>query len=310
MEQDEGLAAVAAAHAGRGSAGYLLLTVDAPAEAREAAAALLHELPAGGLVEEEGPAGFVRLRAYLRAEAAVGGRLDELRRRLGALSSFGLGAVAPELRVEEAAEEPWATAWRAHYHAFPVGRRLWVVPTWERADLPAGAVPIRLDPGMAFGSGLHPSTQLCLRLLEEHLQPGWSVADVGTGSGILAVAAAKLGAARVLAVDHDPLAAEVARANAAHNGVAEAVSVVVGNLLDPVPAPVDLILANLTADAVIPLAPQLVPRLRPGGLAILSGIADVREAEVRRAVGGAGLRLLQVAAQGEWRALLVAAAGP
>ncbi|MDR7426786.1 MAG: 50S ribosomal protein L11 methyltransferase [Armatimonadota bacterium] len=317
MEQDEGPAAVAAAGVGRRSAGYLLLTVDAPAEAREAVAALLHELPTGGVIEEEGTAGLVRLRAYLRAEAAggpqaqgAGGGLDELCRRLAALPSFGLGAIPPTLSLKEAAEEPWATSWREHYHAFPVGRRLWVVPTWERPDLPADAVPIRLDPGMAFGSGLHSSTQLCLQLLEEYLQPGWSVADVGTGSGILAVAAAKLGAARVLAVDHDPLAVEVARSNVAHNHVQQTVEVVLGDLLAPLDVPVDLILANLTASAVISLTPEIVPRLRPGGRAILSGITDLREADVRQALGGAGLRPLQVAAAGEWRAFLAAVAEP
>ncbi|MDQ7850594.1 MAG: 50S ribosomal protein L11 methyltransferase, partial [Armatimonadota bacterium] len=130
------------------------------------------------------------------------------------------------------------------------------------------------------------------------------------GSGILAVAAAKLGAARVLAVDHDPLAVEVARSNVAHNHVQQTVEVVLGDLLAPLDVPVDLILANLTASAVISLTPEIVPRLRPGGRAILSGIADLREADVRQALGGAGLRPLQVAAAGEWRAFLAAVAEP
>jgi ribosomal protein L11 methyltransferase len=277
--------------------------VTAAPEAREAVAALLHDIPSGGLIEEEGPGGTVSLRAFLHADAADAA-LALLRHRLAALPGFGLGAAPPRLHLEEVPDDAWATVWKDHFHAFPVGRRLWVVPTWERPALPVGALPIRLDPGMAFGSGLHATTQLCLGLLEAHLRPGDTVADVGTGSGILAIAAAKLGASRVRAVDHDPAAVEVARANVLQNGVGDTVTVVGGDLLDPVVVPVDVILANLTADLLLIVAPQIAARLRPAGRAILSGIADVREEEVRRALTACGLAVTGASAAEEWRALV------
>ncbi len=312
MEKDEGSPPVDATEAGTAAAGtaarHLALTVTAPTEAKEAVAALLHDAETGGVVEEEGPPGLVRLRAYLREDVAADRRLDDLRRRLAALPSFGLGRTAPTLTVEEVADESWATVWKAHFHAFPVGRRLWVVPTWEQPDLDPAAIPVRLDPGMAFGSGLHSSTQLALRLLEDHLRCGDDVADVGTGSGILAIAAARLGAARVLAVDHDPVAVEAARANVAQNQMAERVDVVLGHLLEPVTAPMDLILANLTADLLMELAPAIAPRLRPGGAVIASGIAEPRVAEVRDVFGRAGLTVAEEAAAEDWRALVARAA--
>jgi len=297
VEEDEGPAAVTAPR-------YLALTVTASPEAGEAVAALLHEAPTGGLVEEEESAGRIRLRAYLPAGPAAEERIAALRRRLAALPAFGLGTQPPTVTVEVVQAQAWASAWKAHFHAFPVGRRLWVTPTWEAPALPAGALVITLDPGMAFGSGLHPSTRLCLQLLEEHLRPGDALADIGTGSGILAIAAARLGAGSVFAVDHDPVAVEVARANAAANGVGDRVTVIRGHLLDPLTAPVDLILANLTADLLSDLAPLLPPRLRPGGRVIASGVAAPRIAEVRRAFAAAGLPIATEVADEEWRALV------
>ncbi len=304
MEKDEGPDLVAT------PARYLVLVITTPREAAEAVAAVLHSVPAGGVVEEEAPEGRVRLRAYVREDVASPGMLADLKRRLDVLPTFGLGTAPPDLVVERAVDESWATVWKTHFHAFPVGRRLWVVPTWEDPDLPPDAVSIRLDPGMAFGSGLHPSTQLCLRWLEAHLRPGERVTDIGTGSGILAIAAAKLGAASVVAVDHDPVAVEVARANVTQNGVADHVTVTRGHLLGEVGSPVDVVLANLTAEVVMEMAPAVAGCLAAGGHVVASGIAAPRLDEVCAAFARAGLAVVAVEADEEWRAVVAQTRGP
>lgn len=298
MEEDEGPAPVTP------PVRYLAVTVSAPIEAGEAVAALLHGARTGGVVEEDAPEGTVRLRAYLSQDAARRGALDDLRRRLAALPACGLGTAPPALTVEEIAAEDWADAWKAHVRPFRVGRRFHIVPSWETPEGDPASIVIRLDPGMAFGSGLHPSTQLCLILLEDHLRSGQRAADVGTGSGILAIGAAKLGAAHVLAVDIDPVAVGVARRNVAHNEVAGRVAVVEGDLLGPVTTPVDLILANLTADLLEGLAPAIPSRLRSGGVVIASGIAEPRTEGVHQAFARSGLVVIAQAAAEEWRAVV------
>lgn len=298
MEEDEGSAPVTP------PVRYLAVTVSAPIEAGEAVADLLHGARTGGVVEEDAPEGTVRLRAYLSQEAASRGALDDLRRRLAALPGCGLGTAPPALTVEEVAAEDWADAWKAHVRAFRVGRRFHIVPSWEEPEGDPASIVIRLDPGMAFGSGLHPSTQLCLILLEDHLRSGQRAADLGTGSGILAIGAAKLGAAHVLAVDIDPVAVGVARRNVAHNEVAGRVAVVEGDLLGPVATPVDLILANLTADLLEGLAPAIPSRLSSGGVVIASGIAEPRAEGVRQAFACSGLVVIAQAAAEEWRAVV------
>ncbi|MBI3975810.1 MAG: 50S ribosomal protein L11 methyltransferase [Armatimonadetes bacterium] len=299
MEEDEGSAPVVPR--------YLVLTLTVSPDAVEAAAALLHEAGTGGVIEEDGRGGTVRLRAYLPLAVAPDGVLEALRARLATLPGFGLGEAAPVLTTEEVAEEAWASAWKTHFRPFRVGRRVLIVPAWEEPDGRPGEVVIRLDPGMAFGSGLHASTRLCLVLLEERLRPGGTVADIGTGSGILAIAAAKLGAARVTAVDHDPVAVRVAAANVAQNGVADRVTVTAGHFLDPVVSPVDLVVANLTADILEEMARTIPSRLRPGGAVVASGIVEPAAGRVRDAFERAGLFVAEERAAEEWRALVARA---
>ncbi len=186
-------------------------------------------------------------------------------------------------------EEDWAEAWKAHYHPLRIGRRLYIRPLWIEADSMSDKVVISLDPGMAFGTGTHPSTQLCLEALEDLTQPGARVLDLGSGSGILAIAAAKLGASHVLALDIDPIAIEVAQKNIEQNGVADRITVQEGSLESVVTSSrrFDLLVVNILAKVIIQLCDQhLGDVVRPGSHAIFSGIiwdqADDVEAALRR----------------------------
>lgn len=306
MEKDERPPAIAgpAVASPRPSPRYIVLTITAPVVAAEAVAALLWEIGTGGVVQEDGGGVSVTLRAYLPVADGREGTLKALRSRLAALPRWGLTASPPALHTEEIVADAWASVWKEHFRPFRVGQRILIAPSWETPAPEPDDVVIRLDPGMAFGSGLHPTTQLCLMLLEERLRPSQTVADIGTGSGILAIAAARLGAGRVLAIDDDPLAVSAAAANMVTNGVADRVTVTAGDLLAPVALPVDLLVANLTAGVLAEMAAVVPSQLRAGGLIIASGIIDSGLDGVREAFERAGLIFEEARGQEEWRALV------
>lgn len=276
---------------------WLRVSVPAGEEVQEAAAAAFFlsgfeglELRDGEVVgyAPAGPAGRARLRA-----------LEERLARLGL-----------PCRREELEDTGWAEAWKAHWRPAAVGARLWVVPSWHAdARLPEGAVALYLDPGMAFGTGEHASTRLALILLEQALRqrPGARVLDAGTGSGILAVAAARLGAARVLAVDVDPVAVRAATENAGRNGVADRVEAVEGDAGELAarlePGGFDVIAANILAEVLIPMAPGFARLLAAGGEAVLSGVVAGRAADVEAACRAAGLACRCRLRVDEWCAL-------
>ncbi|VFU19654.1 ribosomal protein L11 methyltransferase (fragment) [anaerobic digester metagenome] len=179
-----------------------------------------------------------------------------------------------------------------------------VRPSWEDYRAVEGELVIELDPGMAFGCGTHPTTSLCLKLLENYIRGGERIYDVGTGSGILAVAAAALGAGRVVAVDLDPVACRAAAENVARNRVEGIVRVVQGNLLDNLNGGADLVVANIIAGVIISLAPDAAAALVPGGFLIASGIIRHRAEEVRDALEEAGLTPWEQLEEGEWTAIV------
>ncbi len=189
--------------------------------------------------------------------------------------------------VAEVADEDWGEGWKKEFRPLDVGR-VRVRPSWISEAPPAGAVEVVLDPGMAFGTGSHPTTSLCLAALSDLLaaRPGASVLDVGTGSGILAIAAKKLGAGRVAGNDDDPKAVEVARENAAANGVGVELGLAPAG---DIAGTFDLVLANILANTLVALAPELAAKLAPGGVVLLSGILAAQEDEVRSAYAGQGL---------------------
>lgn len=246
-----------------------------------------------GAHSPEAVASLVHVKGYLPEERA--GQSEEI---IALLSRFVLCPV----EVRELPETDWIRLWRSHYRTFRVGKRLVIRPPWEEyAPLPDDLV-ITLDPGMAFGCGTHPTTQLCLELLERVVKPGDVVCDVGTGSGILAIAAARLGASRVLAVDEDAVAVRVARENVARNGVASVVRVVAGDLLRGVDEPADVIVANIVADVIIAFAPEAAQHLKSGGTFIAGGIAAPREAEVTAAIEKY-FAVCEVARRNDWVAV-------
>ena len=208
-----------------------------------------------------------------------------------------------ELDMQNVADEDWSENWKKYYKPFRIGSHLVVKPTWEPYEAKEDDLIIELDPGMAFGTGTHETTNMCMQLLEKHLQDGMRVMDVGTGSGILAIAAARLGAKDILAIDIDPSAVKVAIENVELNGVKEQVRVVVGDLCKSEAMPCDLAVANIVADAICMLAGPLTRHLEKDRLLICSGIIREREQDVMNAATEAGYTLFDRIEKGEWVAL-------
>lgn len=230
--------------------------------------------------------------------------LNSVRQRLNELKKdafVDMGTL--EMDMQNVADEDWSENWKKYYKPFRIGSHLVVKPTWEPYQAQQEDLVIELDPGMAFGTGTHETTNMCMQLLEKHLQDGMRVMDVGTGSGILAIAAARLGAKQVLAIDIDPSAVKVANENVALNDVQDQVRVVVGDLCKSEAMPCDLAVANIVADAICMLAGPLTRHLEKDRLLICSGIIREREQDVMNAALQAGYTLFDRIEKGEWVAL-------
>ncbi len=208
-----------------------------------------------------------------------------------------------EITVRFVAEEDWATAWKQYFKPQKIGERFVVKPTWEEYAAAPNDVVIQIDPGMAFGTGLHATTRLCLLGLERHLFPGATVTDVGTGSGILAVGAILLGAASAVAVDNDPLAVRIAQENVDLNGVADRVRVY--EAAEPPPGAYDFVVANILAHVIIALSAGLFQATKPGGMLIASGILAGPSAEqVAKHLTAIGYTEAEIVAEGEWASVV------
>lgn len=250
---------------------WLALTLEVEAAAAEAFSDALLAAGAHSVSLEEVDAPVCRLCALASVDADAGALVAQ------AATSAALGVV-PVLRAELLADEDWVRRSQAQFSPLSIGKRLWIGPSWE-APPPGIAAVVRLDPGLAFGTGSHPTTRLALRFLEQRMSGGERVLDYGCGSGILAIAAAKLGASRVDAVDSDPEAVRTAAANA----LANAVTVRVAAPEKLPPSLYDLVVSNILAQPLIVLAPLLAHRAAPGARIALSGILEAQAAEVLHA---------------------------
>lgn len=212
--------------------------------------------------------GLNRIVALFPADGDAGGAVER------AAASCGFSGT-PDFRVSNVQEQDWVRLTQSQFDPIRISDRLWVVPSWHSPP-DAAALNIILDPGLAFGTGSHPTTRLCLDWLEERLSSGQSVIDYGCGSGILAIAAGKLGAARVCGIDIDEQAVISSRYNATRNGVAAEFS----NAEAPLPAPADIVIANILANPLKVLAPLLARLTLPGGSVVLSGILPAQAADL------------------------------
>ena len=284
---------------------WIELSARTDAEGAEAAAALLNELTPGGAVIEqtvtpEAAEEFDPARAFtVRAFFNVSDRALITRAETALWHLSQLRAMAP--RTREIKNEDWAEAWKKHYAILPIGTRLVIKPSWLAYAPRAGEVVVELDPGMAFGTGLHPTTRMCLQAVEARARPVMHVLDVGTGSGILSIAAAKLGAASILALDTDPIAVQAARKNAEINRIASVMRVERGSI-DAARdrAGYDLVCANILAEVVTELAPALAASLRATGCVIASGILDYKADGVADALERAGLAVVEKMVEEDW----------
>ena len=238
------------------------------------------------------PRDIVKVHMYLAPDENLAEVLPLFRERLEA---SGIEYALSTAGVEQ---EDWQNAWKKYYHAMDIGKRLAIVPGWEEYE--TDRTVITMDPGMAFGTGTHETTSLCLEVLDERVKGGERMLDIGTGSGILAIAALKLGAAEAEGVDIDPMCVRTAGENAERNGVQDRLKVLVGDLSDKASGVYNIITANIVAAAILSLAPHVPALMAPDAVFISSGIIDTRKDEVLEGLRAAGLDPIEVHEKRGW----------
>lgn len=247
----------------------------------------------------------VVIKAYLPVDVYLEDRILKLQEKIDALESFGIDKGLGIISYQDVKEEDWATSWKQYFHPVKVGNRIVIKPSWEEYKSSQDEIIIELDPGMAFGTGTHHTTAMCLKALENLITPGTEVFDVGTGSGILAIAAAKLGAKSIRAVDLDAVATKVAKENIAINNETDAIEVAEGDLLTGFTGKADIVIANIIADVIKRLLEDITLRLKPNGILLASGIIKERAEEIETVAESKGLTVESVMEEGGWVAMII-----
>jgi len=281
------------------------ISVDVECGSAEAVTNILMDEGCGGTVTEHSFArpfeNSVLVKGYLPVDDTLEKRLESIRRRVALLPDFGLQVESDGITVKWVEDDDWATAWRKYFKPIRWGRIV-VKPSWEDWQAQPDDVIVEIDPGMAFGTGNHPTTALCLLILQDLIKGGETVLDVGTGSGILAIAAAKLGASVVAAIDVDPVAVEVARKNIESAGVN--VDVMLADTPLVFPDKADIVVANIVPNVIIGMAEALAEKVKPGGKLVTSGIVVERLDEVKSKLESIGLETLNWRIHEDWVALI------
>jgi ribosomal protein L11 methyltransferase len=312
------------------------ITLHSTEEAMEMVSNFFHEHGAGGVsIEESGnlnrardtsfgqwydlplndiPEGEAIIQAYYPETENIEHIRGLLERFIEQIRDYSIDVGKAHISVKIVDEEDWANAWKQYFKPVAISDRITIKPTWEDYESKPGEIVIDLDPGMAFGTGTHATTALCLQTLEQFIQPGMDVIDIGTGSGILAVGAIKLGAQHVLALDLDPIAVSSATENVRLNHIEQQVTIMESDLLQVlkqngdsseigVSLPVDLIVANILADIILLFIEDVYEALMPGGIYIASGIIGKKAAEVERALEEAGFHVARTNRDQDWVAI-------
>ena len=307
---------------------WIEVTIKTTTEAVEALTNILDDLRTGGVmiedpkdfffqkkneldwdyVEEEGfntrNSEGVLIKTYISEERNVMELVETIKQKVSTLTGFGIDIGEGSVSLGQVNEEDWANEWKKYYKPTKIGEKLVVKPTWEDYEVQDGDLVIELDPGMAFGTGTHETTTMCMRELEKYVTEDSKVFDIGCGSGILAIAAAKLGAKDVIAVDLDEVAVKVAAENVAHNHVQDSVQVLHGNLIDVVSDKADVVVANIIADIIKILAKDVHSCMKEDAVFISSGIIHAKVDEVKESLIENGFEIIEVKTLGEWNAIV------
>lgn len=306
---------------------WLEISIHTTNEAIEAIANILHESGASGVVIEDpaeltkerencfgeivelNPADFpeegVVIKAYLPINSFIGETVASLKQEITDLVNFGIDIGKNNVTTTEVKEEDWATAWKQYYHPVKISDRFTIVPTWEDYKrITSEELIIELDPGMAFGTGTHPTTVMCIQALERTVREDDTVVDVGTGSGVLSIASALLGAQKVIALDLDEVAVESAKENVQINQVNHIVDVCQGDLLHGIKGKVDVVVANILADVIVRFTDDAATVVKQGGYFITSGIIQQKKLEVKNALDSAGFEIVETLVMEDWVAFI------
>ncbi|KAB7708723.1 50S ribosomal protein L11 methyltransferase [Bacillus aerolatus] len=249
--------------------------------------------------------GVVIVKAYLPVNSFLAETAEGITESIKNLAEYNIDIGRNEMSMTEVNEEDWATAWKQYYNPVKISEKFTIVPTWEQYEpVSTDELIIELDPGMAFGTGTHPTTVMCLQALERFVKPADYVVDVGTGSGVLSIGAALLGAEKVTALDLDEVAVASARENIQLNRVEEIVSVSKNNLLDGIEEQADVVVANILAEVIISFTGDVAKVVKQGGYFISSGIIGQKRDEVKSAVIAAGFEIEETVLMEDWVAII------
>jgi ribosomal protein L11 methyltransferase len=287
------------------------ISVDVSRESEDAVSNLLIEMGAGGVqIEDKGSiSDRIIVTAYFPPDDMIGERVSKVTELLDNMRDLNIDVGAGRVYLHERLDErDWSERWKEFFKPLPIGDRVLVFPSWEDVtESPPRDILIQMDPGMAFGTGRHPTTVLCLELLENVLKGDEKVADIGTGSGILAIAAAKLGAKKVVAVDVDARAAAIARENSQRNGVSGRIHVICGELLNAVNGRYNVVVSNISGKAILSMISDLKFYLGVDGRLILSGILEREVSEIENELESSNFVILETRRDEEWVAVLAKA---